>query len=117
MSEFRVGEIAIFQNAKWDSSYNGLEVVVRGSLQDRVTACGRNGQNIRVLYSYAVESETEIFHAEPHQLRKKRPPEETTSWDSVEKITGWKPREPETIEALLNKVADSFNKWKALEHP
>ena len=57
------------------------------------------------------------WSATPYEIRKKRPPEEHTSWDSVEKISGWRPREPETIEVMLEKIADGFNKWKALEHP
>ena len=118
MDTFQVGEVVEIIGASnpCNFCYIGEEAIITGPLCERQTLFG-NGR-CGPLFSYEIRTAGGyVANCVHRHLRKKRPPEELTSWDSVEKISGWRPREPETIEVMLEKIADGFNKWKALEHP
>lgn len=69
-AQFKVGEIAIFQNAMFNLSINGQEVEIIGGLHEyigEVTGLRRQGYRIRLPCGRA-------SNALPHQLRKKNPP-------------------------------------------
>ncbi len=74
MSKFKVGEVCIFQNAKYCPEFNGVEVTVLAvelTRMDLLTGVWHQGV-------YEIESPAHsggAFNAHEHQLRKKRPPE------------------------------------------
>ncbi len=84
---FEVGEIAIVRNA---GRYNGIEVTVVAGLAWRPTK--RLNGDIEQAECYVVERFGELRAAAEYQLRKRRPPAELTTWENIERLTGWKPK-------------------------
>jgi hypothetical protein len=80
---FEPGEVVIIQNAP---AFNGLEAVVILGYGLHLHAIGTKPP--RYDYGYCIRLDKEERFAFPHQLRKKRPPEETTTWDKCE----WRPK-------------------------
>lgn len=86
---FTIGEIAILQNASVRTGYNGMECEVLkgpGVMRMRINATGE----IVPEYGYSVmAADGEKMVARPDQLRKKRPPEQTTEWTNCH----WQPKQ------------------------
>lgn len=92
--KFEIGEIAIGQNFTRSPEYNGLELKVVDNYGEHVCRGGVNGFPFGPikLMGYGVEDgDGEIFYVPSNRLRKKKPPEELTSWDKIEEICGWSP--------------------------
>lgn len=82
MSEFKIGEVVTFVAPKHECMDGCYEF---------------SGQDCTVIGFWDC-SHVEVEFAGGHRvtalrrhLRKKRPPEDTTSWDSVAEVTGWQP--------------------------
>jgi len=89
MSEFKVGEVAIVANVVNQilSCYIGTEVTIVGELRPASRLSRLEGQMVHDIRT--VDGVSAI--ARPCDLRKKRPPQETTDWQAIASITGWHP--------------------------
>lgn len=91
--KFEVGEIAIYQNAHCRHELNGTEVMILGVLPAssawHCTQCGAVGKSEWGCVYVVRWPDGDIEYPAPHKLRKKSPPEETTTWDKCV----WRPRE------------------------
>lgn len=74
---FEIGEVAIMQNLTFYLEYNGMECTVIGALAMREAANPRTGK-IENVFGYRVDVPGHAAKAvlEPHQLRKRRPPQD-----------------------------------------
>lgn len=90
--EFSVGEMAIY--VRPNSPHYGKEIEILGPLQfvsclrDHVTGALVDGG---MRYQITRLDDLPRFWAKPEWLRKKRPPQELSSWYEVEKLCGWNP--------------------------
>ena len=81
MVKFEVGEVAILRNCSF-AEHNGLECMILGAGITEGT--------------YKVEIPDSPYKlvwlgCEESQLIKKKPPQELSSWDEVQKLTNWNP--------------------------
>lgn len=91
MSKFKVGDIIIGQNFIFNLSYNGLEGEVIAAEKIRRTR-KRNTNEIDNVLSYLILwSNNNMTAQKEFNLRKKPPKEKTSTWEEVEKISGWNP--------------------------
>lgn len=81
MSKFKVGEIVIIQS-KSHPEYNGMETEIIEILARRV---GGYRCTIEPEYTFMQNGWAESA------LRKRRPPQETSTWEEVQEITKWNP--------------------------
>ena len=89
MSEFKVGEVAVLC---YDGEYNGTEVVIQGpEIVKEVFSYGL-GRLVRAPVYPVSGIPSHVPYALARHLRKKRPPEEQTTWQAVQSITGWTPQ-------------------------
>lgn len=90
MESFSVGEIAILIGGRFHSLEHPIEVLVVGPLATR-SGAEPDGTSV-YQRGYLIEIHGgKTAACEPQYLRKKRPPQETTSWESIEELTGWTP--------------------------
>lgn len=93
MDKFEVGEIVIFTPSSTCHSglikYTGEECTVD-------LPYGSHISGKYVYYGVIFSDGKEIWTAQ-HTLRKKKPPQELTTWESVQKITGWNPTKQKVI--------------------
>lgn len=85
MSTFQVGEVAIVAwngNSRMNGRYVGEEVLVV-SLEPHCR-CSKCKCRIRT-------SDGNEYDCGFDQLRKKKPPEQLSSWDAIQEITRWHP--------------------------
>lgn len=76
-SAFKIGEVAILCNARFNPSLNGMECEITGGLELREVT-----QDSSIALRYAVRgADGNDYHADPHQLRRRKPP--TTGEESV----------------------------------
>jgi hypothetical protein len=74
VNAFKVGEIAIFQNARFYPQYSGMECEITQRLHSfRAEQTGEVRQGYSVRFADGFEGV-----AQPHQLRKKHPPKSYT---------------------------------------
>ena len=90
MSKFKIGEIAVVFSP--GDKIHLSECVVTVGLQPRKweghgSMAGRDG--VGLLYEIEVQGEDWLVY--PHELIKKKPPEETTTWEAIQEITNWNP--------------------------
>ncbi len=76
---FEVGEVAIYNRP--ESAYHGIEVTVISNLQQRSFFDTVTGTKGNVAFGYEIEvpglwSVGVYYFAEPHELRKRRPPQD-----------------------------------------
>ena len=88
---FEVGEIVIGQNFITSPNRNGMECEIVGSLKMH-----KSYNRIRGAWKEAVGHEVKwsdgkITYQESHYLRKKKPPEELSNWEEIQKLTNWSP--------------------------
>jgi len=79
MSKFKVGEIAIICSVDFPE-YNGTETEILGVFHSGTSS---NGVGYRCTIQKRGWSES--------ALRKKKPPEEKTTWEEIQEITNWNP--------------------------
>lgn len=87
MAKFEVGEVAILDVPRYPE-LTGLEcTILKIGVENEddylIEVCGINPKQ------YGAES----FTCYEHNLRKKRPPEELSTWEEIQKITDWNPKE------------------------
>jgi len=89
MSKFKVGEIAIGQNFNVSLFLNGAEVEVIGLLMFRMA--NLDGV-IKEHYGYKIKKQDGgISSVSPDKLRKKKPPQQKSTWEEIQEITNWSP--------------------------
>jgi hypothetical protein len=83
MSEFKVGEVAILCNLAFSTDLNGTEVTILSERIDDVEMDLIDTGGTRIVSGYYIGGleAMGVSFAEERQLRKKRPPQETTTWD------------------------------------
>jgi hypothetical protein len=91
---FHIGEIAILQNANHYPEFNGDECEVVSGLTHHFVRKLK-----RMVYCYGVQlADGRVIGAEPHQLRKRRPPTECTGEARIRELFNVAPvREPELV--------------------
>lgn len=92
MSKFKVGEIAIYDRR--ESPYYGQEVEVLSRLKRVVIGIDHVTGETDIecdAYQISDSSISWVRYAEPHELRKKKPPQELASLETLKAITGWSP--------------------------
>lgn len=94
--KFSVGEIAILHMP--DRECHGDEALLYATYNG-MRNDGRSGPMFLIEWRGKRQSDG-LYAAFPDELRKKRPPEETTTWDSVEKICGWSPHSTKALEYI-----------------
>lgn len=87
MDVFRVGEVVI-TICKQFPEFDGIEVVITGSLARRKSAAskGKNAGIVTENYVYLISGIAGITCAEPHQLRRKSPPASTADMREYEAL-------------------------------
>lgn len=80
MSEFQIGEVAILQNLEHYPHLCGCEVTVMSELRYLRGRSTITGEWMGA-YAYEIAGVRELYAVQPQYLRKKRPPEEPSSWD------------------------------------
>ena len=94
MDKFEVGEIAIGQNFINSTLLNGTEMEIIGKL-DKYPISTLNGFpcDLYILYGYRVRKPGgAISCIDPQNLRKKKPPEELSTWEEIEEEFNWNPK-------------------------
>lgn len=94
---FEVGEVAIY--VRNGSVTYGDEVTVVGALKPRLHY-DVDGKPLGIVETYAIANAgwgtpdaAQQWGAEPHELKKKRPPKESLGkWEEIERDLGWSPR-------------------------
>lgn len=96
MSELKVNDICIVVAVDNPTcAYTiGREVVI---VKDLNIVAFNNG-DIRMCYE--VTDGANHYFATPPCLRKKQPPQETSSWEEIASMTGWKPSTKELLKFL-----------------
>jgi len=91
MDKFQIGEIVIGQGFTYNPERNGMECeIIEGVLIRRVRwKGGREGEELTYLVKWP---DGELTAQEPHQLRKKKHPQDLSSWEAVQEQTGWSPQ-------------------------
>jgi hypothetical protein len=88
---FEPGEVAIIQNCD-NRRRNGRECTVVKGLDKYSHAATYSAPREGPTLGYIVELDGEMYFAEPHHLRKKKPPAIFDAWEFLEEITdGWNP--------------------------
>lgn len=88
MSEFKVGEVAILC---YNGPYNGVEVVITGPLSTGVSRFSHFTREFHSNPSYPISGDVPFGYAQAIHLRKKRPPQELSSWARIHGLTHWHP--------------------------
>lgn len=81
MSKFKVDEVVIIQSKK-RPSFNGQETIIIEPYFDYT--------NDRQAYRCSIQAERGWAES---ALRKKKPPQEPSTWEAVQEITNWSPEE------------------------
>jgi hypothetical protein len=91
---FKVGDVAILIKTRWHGCADptGQEVVVRAMGPWSTGTEMLDGYCIKAPAEYEVETANGcIGHVMDWQLAPKRPPQELSTWEQVQKDTGWNP--------------------------
>lgn len=86
MDKFEVGEIAILQNC-YNPERNGQEVEIVDKASFRKTIENPQGE----LMHFTEHRNGANYYASLNQLRKKKPPEELSTWEEIQQLTNWTP--------------------------
>jgi len=96
---FKIGDVCIGQNARWDFSRNGMECVIVGELELRTYWTNSECTKSDTGMCYEVEwADGEIGCGRPDQLRLKKPPapperQQVGEWE----LCPWKPGLRQTV--------------------
>ena len=85
MDEFSVGEVAVLYGLVRDARFNERRVKILGPLRSFTGNDGVTDDR------YEVDMGEGTKQAHPRNLRKRRPPQEKTTWSECEEFTGWNP--------------------------
>ena len=94
MNKFKAGDAITGQNFNYEARYNGMNGVIQNNMGEMVSegkASGKKqrGNHYMVLWDNGMcEPQIEF------RLRKKKPPQETSTWEEVQAIEGlggWNP--------------------------
>lgn len=92
MAKFSLGEIAIFVDGpnvgRFDHKYIGQEV--------EIVSIGYISPHSGLFFDYGAKAPNgNIGGVNEILLRKKRPPEQVSTWTEVHRLTGWQPMKEE----------------------
>ena len=91
MSKFKLGEIVIFCGLKNTRELNGEECEITEALDRRRLVYSHGEiQNNEMCYGVTTKTGYKIF-VRPEFLRKKKPPEELSTWEEIQALTNWNP--------------------------
>lgn len=91
MAKFSVGEMAIIDNCKSYPSFIGMECEILSNPYDGI---GSITGELCIGYDACLQNGEKHSIAE-RCLRKKKPPQELTTWEEVQKLTNWNPTKVE----------------------
>lgn len=93
MSKFKVGEIVVITKAINTENQHlvGADAVI---LSEAVSFSGRQAYEVMVdgHINHSITSLRGEWSCYEYQLRKKKPPQETSTWEAVQEITNWNPK-------------------------
>lgn len=86
MNKFEIGEIAIIDNSVHKPEFVGMECEI---ISREIYGIAKGTEY--AAYGYIVEINGETHGFVKACLRKKKPPQELSTWEEVEKLTHWNP--------------------------
>lgn len=89
MSKFKVGEVAIVVNADYHKNHIGRECEI--ICVNPVTLSGAPRDYEISIKGIRAPALTNGWYTHESHLRKKKPPQETSTWEEVQEIVGWNP--------------------------
>lgn len=89
---FRIGEVAVGQNFMHRLVRNGMECEIIGGLELRSNTNSYDDKVTKGLRYRVRWADGLISGQEPEYLRKKKPPQETSTWEAVQQLTNWNPQ-------------------------
>lgn len=90
MSKFKVGEVAVFISSKISPELVGFEC----EIVDIDVPRHPDGKRFDYAVSFIGAPDHDIaghWVVSEYQLRKKKPPQEKTTWEEIQSITNWNP--------------------------
>lgn len=90
---WQIGDLAIAQNCLKAVELNGQECEILGYLTDH----SEGAKYVVVVDGFPSKHPDGAWAFKEKHLKPFPDDNETTSWEAVEKITGWQPKIPETV--------------------
>lgn len=84
----------------------------RGEIIEVVSAEIPSAGFVDGVYHKCRHADGKILYICPSGLRKLPPKDDLTTWDDIHKICGYRPREPVTIDAMLNNLKKAYEEFK-----
>jgi hypothetical protein len=86
--KFKIGEVVILRNTVYFPQYEGCEVEI---IQDIRTITSTQDGKVVDAYEIKILQDDKVLNAQTHQLKRKPPNQDTTTWEEFKKVCGFDP--------------------------